>query len=33
MEFCHMYRGDALPKDVNAAMATVKTKLTIRLVD
>ena len=28
-----MYRGDALPKDVNAAMATVKTKLTIRLVD
>lgn len=32
MEFCHMYRGDVLPKDVNEAMATIKTKHTFRLV-
>ena len=28
-----MYRGDVVPKDVNAAIATIKTKRTIRFVD
>merc|ERR1739841_444123 len=30
---CMMYRGDVVPKDVNAAIGTVKTKRTIRFVD
>jgi tubulin alpha len=28
-----MYRGDVVPKDVNAAIATIKSKATIRFVD
>lgn len=28
-----MYRGDVVPKDVNAAVATIKTKKTIKFVD
>merc|ERR1719388_648401 len=28
-----MYRGDVVPKDVNAAVATIKTKTTIQFVD
>merc|ERR1712086_671061 len=28
-----MYRGDVVPKDVNAAIATIKTKRTIQFVD
>ena len=28
-----MYRGDVVPKDVNADIATIKTKRTIQLVD
>jgi tubulin alpha len=28
-----MYRGDIVPKDVNAAIATIKTKRTIQFVD
>merc|ERR1711908_44362 len=28
-----MYRGDVVPKDVNAAVATIKTKRTIQFVD
>ena len=28
-----MYRGDVVPKDVNAAIATLKTKKTVRFVD
>jgi len=28
-----MYRGDVVPKDVNAAISTIKTKRTIRFVD
>jgi len=28
-----MYRGDVVPKDVNAAVATIKTKRTILFVD
>merc|ERR1719379_671855 len=28
-----MYRGDVVPKDVNAAVATIKTKHTIQFVD
>ena len=27
---CTMYRGDAVPLDVNAAVATIKTKRTVR---
>lgn len=27
--WCLMYRGDVTPKDVNAAIATIKTKKTI----
>ncbi|KAF6152354.1 hypothetical protein GIB67_006008 [Kingdonia uniflora] len=30
---CLMYRGDVVPKDVNAAVATIKTKQTIQFVD
>merc|ERR1711917_214032 len=33
MACCMMYRGDVVPKDVNAAIGTVKTKRTIRFVD
>merc|ERR1712087_725487 len=31
MACCMMYRGDVVPKDVNAAIGTVKTKRTVRL--
>ena len=30
---CLLYRGDVVPKDVNAAIATIKTKRTIQFVD
>jgi tubulin alpha len=33
MAVCLMYRGDIVPKDVNAAIATMKTKRTIQFVD
>jgi len=33
MACCMMYRGDVVPKDVNAAVATIKTKKTIQFVD
>merc|ERR1712071_239948 len=33
MPCCLMYRGDVVPKDVNAAIATIKTKRTIQFVD
>jgi len=33
MSCCMMYRGDVVPKDVNAAIATIKTKRTIQFVD
>lgn len=33
MASCMMYRGDVVPKDVNAAVATIKTKRTIQFVD
>uniref|UniRef100_A0A8W8I955 Uncharacterized protein n=1 Tax=Magallana gigas TaxID=29159 RepID=A0A8W8I955_MAGGI len=33
MTRCMMYRGDVVPKDVNAAIATIKTKRTIQFVD
>ncbi|KUF82374.1 DIS3 exonuclease 2 [Phytophthora nicotianae] len=33
MAACLMYRGDVVPKDVNAAVATIKTKRTIQFVD
>jgi len=33
MACCMMYRGDVVPKDVNAAIATIKTKRTIQFVD
>jgi len=33
MACCLMYRGDVTPKDVNAAVATIKTKRTIQFVD
>jgi hypothetical protein len=33
MACCMMYRGDVVPKDVNASVATVKTKRTIQFVD
>merc|ERR1711948_36715 len=32
-EITMMYRGDVVPKDVNAAVATIKTKRTIQFVD
>merc|ERR1712188_267524 len=33
MSCCLMYRGDVTPKDVNAAVATTKSKRTIQFVD
>ena len=33
MACCLMYRGDVVPKDINAAVATIKTKRTIQFVD
>merc|ERR1719247_2595979 len=33
MAVCLMYRGDVVPKDVNAAVATIKTRRTIQFVD
>jgi len=33
MAVCLMYRGDVVPKDVNASVATIKTKRTIQFVD
>mmetsp|Transcript_4149 Transcript_4149/g.5644 ORF Transcript_4149/g.5644 Transcript_4149/m.5644 type:complete len:454 (+) Transcript_4149:107-1468(+) len=33
MACCLMYRGDIVPKDVNAAVATIKTKRTVQFVD
>jgi tubulin alpha len=33
MACCLMFRGDVVPKDVNAAVATIKTKKTIQFVD
>jgi len=33
MACCLMYRGDVVPKDVNAAVATIKTKRAIQFVD
>merc|ERR1739848_703591 len=33
MACCTMYRGDVVPKDVNAAIGTIKTMRTIRSVD
>ena len=33
MACCLLYRGDLVPKDVNAAIATIKTKRTIQFVD
>uniref|UniRef100_A0A0N5B9J4 Tubulin alpha chain n=1 Tax=Strongyloides papillosus TaxID=174720 RepID=A0A0N5B9J4_STREA len=33
MAVCLLYRGDVIPKDVNAAISTLKTKRTIQFVD
>ncbi|KAM0020313.1 putative tubulin [Helianthus debilis subsp. tardiflorus] len=33
MSCCLMYRGDVVPKDVNAVVATIKIKSTIQFVD
>ena len=33
MACCMLYRGDVVPKDVNASIATIKTKRTIQSVD
>lgn len=33
MASCLMYRGDVVPKDVNAAVATIKNKRTVQFVD
>merc|ERR1711874_968065 len=33
MACCLLYRGDVVPKDVNAAIATIKTKMSIQFVD
>ena len=33
MACCLLFRGDVVPKDVNAAIATIKTKRTIQFVD
>jgi len=33
MAVCMMYRGDVVPKDVNAAIVTIKSKRTIQFVD
>ncbi|CAN7005783.1 unnamed protein product, partial [Brassica rapa subsp. trilocularis] len=33
MACCLMYRGDVVPKDVNAAVGTIKTKIAVQFVD
>lgn len=33
MACCLLYRGDVVPKDVQSAVATIKTKKTIQIVD
>ena len=33
MAVCLLYRGDVVPKDVNAAIANVKTQKSIQFVD
>lgn len=33
MACCLLYRGDVVPKDVNAAIASIKTRRTIQFVD
>ncbi|PHU19998.1 Tubulin alpha chain [Capsicum chinense] len=33
MAFCLMFRGDVVPNDVNAVVATIKTKRTIQFID
>lgn len=33
MACCLLYRGDVVPKDCNAAIASIKTKRTIQFVD
>ncbi|VDK40558.1 unnamed protein product [Gongylonema pulchrum] len=33
MAVCLLFRGDVVPKDVNAAIATIKTKRSIQFVD
>lgn len=33
MAVCLLYRGDVVPKDVNAAIATIKTNRSIQFVD
>lgn len=33
MAVCLLYRGDVVPKDVNASIATIKTKRAIQFVD
>ncbi|GJS36590.1 tubulin alpha-3 chain [Tanacetum coccineum] len=33
MAYCLMYRGDVVPKDVNVAVPTIKTKRTVQFVD
>ena len=33
MSCCMLYRGDVVPKDVNGAIATIKTKRSIQFVD
>jgi len=33
MSCCMLYRGDVVPKDVNAAIVTIKSKRTIQFVD
>jgi tubulin alpha len=33
MACCMLFRGDVVPKDVNAAIATIKTKRSVRFVD
>ena len=33
MACCLLYRGDVIPKDVNAAIATIKNKRTVHFVD
>ena len=33
MACCMLYRGDVVPKDVNAAIATIKSKRSVQFVD
>ncbi len=33
MACCMLYRGDVLPRDVSASIATIKTKRTVQFVD